>query len=237
MASYIKLSRELSNKSFYSKDSEKVHLWIHLLISANWTEKEEILGGKPYICKPGQFTTGRKQLSKETGISESKIERLLTYFEKIEQQIEQQKTNTNRLISICNWCKYQTNEQPNKQRSNNDRTTTEQQVNTPKEYKEEKEYIYSEFYDSEIATHENGEEIKSYLGCVKFLFGENELQKKLAWLKLEDQITYIQYQTLVKKARLKGKKISDMLMSGHNEPKYLKGKKSIYLTLNNWLNR
>ena len=136
---YIKLMRSLKDKSYYSKDSEKLHLWVHLLLTANWNDREEMLGGKPIICKAGQFTTGRKQLSKETGISESKIERLLTYFEKTEQQIEQRKTNTNRLISILNWDKYQVIEQPSKQRVNNNRTTSEQRVNTLKEYKEYKE--------------------------------------------------------------------------------------------------
>lgn len=135
---FIKLTRTLKDKAFYSKDSEKVHLWIHLLLNANWTDREEMLGGKPILCKAGQFTTGRKQLSMATGINESKIERLLTYFEKIEQQIEQQKTSTNRLISICNWSKYQSSEQQNEQQVNNDRTTSEQRVNTLKEVKERK---------------------------------------------------------------------------------------------------
>ena len=103
MSGWIKLHRKFCEKAFYSKDSEKVHLWVHLLISANHAGKEELLGGKPFFCVSGQFTTGRKQLSRETGISESKIERILTYFEKIEQQIEQ--------------------------RVNNDRTTSEQRVN------------------------------------------------------------------------------------------------------------
>lgn len=136
---WIRLHRKLSGKSFYRKDSEKVHLWIHLLFCANRKEREEQLGGKPITCKPGQFTTGRKQLAMETGISESKIERILTYFEKIEQQIEQQKTSVNRLISICNWSEYQTNEQQTEQQVNNDRTTSEQRVNTLQEYKETKE--------------------------------------------------------------------------------------------------
>lgn len=136
---YIKLMRSLKDKSYYSKDSEKLHLWIHLLLTANWSDREELLGGKPIKCKAGQFTTGRKQLSRETGISESKIERLLTYFEKIEQQIEQQKTSTNRLISILNWDKYQVSEQQSGQRANNDRTTSEQRVDTPKEEEEIKE--------------------------------------------------------------------------------------------------
>jgi hypothetical protein len=146
MIGWIKLHRKLIEKSFYRKDSEKVHLWIHLLISANRETREEMLGGKPYICNPGQFTTGRKQLAMETGISESKIERIMTYFEKIEQQIEQQKTSTNRLISILNWSEYQQTEQQIEQQVNNDRTTSEQRVNTPKEVKKIKKEkkIYSE---------------------------------------------------------------------------------------------
>ena len=139
MSGWIKLHRKFCEKAFYSKDSEKVHLWVHLLMSANHAGKEELLGGKPFFCASGQFTTGRKQLSSETGISESKIERILTYFEKIEQQIEQQKTSTNRLISILNWGQYQQSEQQIEQQVNNDRTTSEQQVNTLKEVKEVKE--------------------------------------------------------------------------------------------------
>jgi len=135
MIGWIKLHRKLADKAFYTKDSEMVHLWVHLLFCANHKGREESLGGKPFQCKPGQFTTGRKQLSKETGISESKIERILFKLEKIEQQIEQQKMSTNRLISILNWDLYQTSEQPFEQQVNNDRTTSEQQVNTPKEVK------------------------------------------------------------------------------------------------------
>ena len=136
---WIKLHRKLSDKSFFKKDSEKVHLWILLLLKANFTEKEECLGGKPFLCKPGQFTTGRRQLAEESGISESKIERILTYFEKIEQQIEQRKMSTNRLITILNWEECQQIEQQIEQQVNNDRTATEQRLNTLKECKECKE--------------------------------------------------------------------------------------------------
>ena len=136
MEGWVKLHRKIIDKAFYSKDSEKVHLWIHLLLKANHCDYEEMLGGKPIICKSGQFTTGRKQLSNETGICESKIERILTYFEKTEHQIEQQKTSTNRLISIINWNEYQIVEQQIEQRVNNKRTTSEQQVDTLQEDKE-----------------------------------------------------------------------------------------------------
>ncbi|MFZ4465202.1 MAG: hypothetical protein ACOYN5_15240 [Bacteroidales bacterium] len=126
MDGWIKLHRQIISKAFYAKDSARVHLWIHILLKANHETHEEYLGAKPIICQPGQFTTGRKQLSHETGISESKIERILTYFEKIEQQIEQQKTSVNRLITIRNWHFYQDYEQPFEQRPDSDRTTIEQ---------------------------------------------------------------------------------------------------------------
>ena len=129
MNGWIKLHRKISEKAFYSKDSEKVHLWVHLLIMANHEGREEMFAGKPIICNPGQFTTGRKQISEATGIEVNKVERVLTYFEKIEQQIEQQKSSTNRLITILNWNEYQESEQPFEQQVNNDRTTSEQRVN------------------------------------------------------------------------------------------------------------
>lgn len=130
MEGWLKLHRSIMDKAYYKKDSEKVHLWIHILISASHSGREEMFAGKPIFCNPGQFTTGRNQLSLLTGINNSKIERILTYFEKTEHQIEQQKSNVNRLITVLNWDKYQLTEQRIEQQVNNDRTTTEQQLNT-----------------------------------------------------------------------------------------------------------
>lgn len=133
---YIKLFRSIRTKGWYRK-SEHVHLFLHLLLTASHSGYETFFSGKTVRIGPGQLVTGRKKLSDETGINESKIERLLKFFE-IEQQIEQQKSNTSRLISIVNWASYQKTEQQSEQQSNNDRTTTEQRVNTIQEGKEGK---------------------------------------------------------------------------------------------------
>ena len=127
---WVKSYRSLMQKGWYKK-SEYFHLWHHLLYKANHTEVEIIFNSKNIILKPGEFITGRKKLSDETGINESKIERILKFFEKNEQQIEQQKTTKNRLIHIINYANYQhvNNE------LNNKRTTSEQQVNTDKNEK------------------------------------------------------------------------------------------------------
>ena len=118
----------------YYKKSDYIHLWIHILLKANHAPKEFWFNGENIMVNRGQFITGRKKLNDETGISESKIERILNFLEKNEQQIEQQKTNRNRLISILNYGRYQLSEQQIEQPVNNQRTTSEQPVNTNNNY-------------------------------------------------------------------------------------------------------
>lgn len=123
---WIKTHRTLQEKGWYCK-SQYVHLWIHLILKANHKNKEFWFNGQNILVKRGQVVTGRKQLSLETGISESQIQRILKCFES-EQQIEQQTNNRNRLITILNYDTYQKIEQP----MHNNGTTSEQQQDTNK---------------------------------------------------------------------------------------------------------
>lgn len=165
---FIKLYRNFTKNIFY-KNSEAVHLWIHLLFKANYHENNEFfLNYKKINLKRGQILTGRKMLSLETGISESKVFRLLKLFEN-EQQIEQQKTNKYTIITINNWDLYQQNEQQNEQQMNNKRTTNEQQMNTiNKDNKDNKDNKYNKDnkIDNKIVIGRfippNLEEVKEY---------------------------------------------------------------------------
>ena len=125
---FIKLFRCVED-SFFWNDSEAVHLWIQLLLSANHKEREMLLSGKKIIIRSGQFMCSRLTLSAKTGINESKIQRLLKVFES-EQMIEQQMNSKYRIISISNWSKYQGSEQIIEQQVNSKRTADEQQMNT-----------------------------------------------------------------------------------------------------------
>jgi len=133
---YIKIHRSLMQKGYY-KDSDYIHLWVHLLMCATYQEKEYLFNGKIEHLKPGQFITGRLKLSNDTGIQQSKVERVLKVFES-EHQIEQQGTTKFRIISIVNWDKYQNGEQQNELQMNSKRTASEQQVNTINKEKKEK---------------------------------------------------------------------------------------------------
>ena len=119
MQGWIKLHRKVQQSAIWT-DSCAVHLWVHLLLKANHEDNEVFMNSNIIEVKRGQLLTGRKKLSAETGINESKIQRLLKTFEKCH-MIEQRTNNANRLISILNYDSYQVSEQP----VNNERTTSE----------------------------------------------------------------------------------------------------------------
>lgn len=119
------------------KDSEYFAVWCYLLLNATHKEQPVLFKGEKIILKPGQLITGRIKIAEHFKISESKVQRILKSFES-EQQIEQQISNKNRLITILHWDLYQCSEQQIEQQVNNNRTTTEQQVNTNKNDKNDK---------------------------------------------------------------------------------------------------
>lgn len=134
---WIKLHRKILEHP-RANDPDWGWLWVNILALASHEPKDVIFGGERITLNPGEFTTGRKKLASLSGVSESKVQRLLSVFES-EHQIEQRSDRQCRLIKVKNWNEYQQSEQRNEQRLNNDRTTSEQRVNTNKEIKENKE--------------------------------------------------------------------------------------------------
>ena len=133
MDGHIALHRKLLKNPVVCKDADHLAVWIWLLLNAAWKEHDVMWDGKRITLKPGQLPpTGRKRISSELQISESKVQRILKTFEN-EQQIEQQMSNRNRLITILSWDKYQVVEQQSGQQVNSQRTASEQQVNTTEE--------------------------------------------------------------------------------------------------------
>mgnify|MGYP001608931926 FL=1 len=123
---YVFLWRKVMDKGYYKK-SEYIHLWVHLIMKANHTDTKIFWNSKEIVLKRGQFITGRRILSEETGIKETTIERILKMLEN-EQQIGQQKTNLFRLITITNYDAMQKVDN----KVDNKRTTNGQQTDTNK---------------------------------------------------------------------------------------------------------
>lgn len=201
-------------KKGWYKRSEYFHLWHHILYRANHKDIEIMFNGENIKLKAGQFITGRKALSLETGINESKVERILTFFEKNEQQIEQQKSNKNRLITVLLWSRYQQSEQVNEQQVNNNRTTSEQQVNTDKNEKNRKN-------EKNLYTHP----------IQKFIIDEDLSNV----MKLSKQLTEKEAIKLEQDYIMKD--INRMLLQMENYKLLPKKSTSVNLTIRNWLTR
>ncbi len=123
---YVKIYRDMLDNPVVCKDNDYFRVWLYLLLTASHKGYSAMFNGQKIELKPGQLITGRKSIAEKCNISESKAQRILKSF-KIEQQIEQQTGNKNRLITILNWDKYQNSEQQ-----------IEQQVNTNKNVKNDK---------------------------------------------------------------------------------------------------
>jgi hypothetical protein len=134
---WIKIHRKLLDNPTVMKDADHFAIWVWLLLKATHEGIDVIFGGERITLSPGQFTTGRKVISNALGVSESKVQRVLSCFES-EHQIEQRTDRQCRLITVLKWSEYQKREQRNEHQMNNDRTTSEQRVNTKQECKNER---------------------------------------------------------------------------------------------------
>lgn len=129
MKGFIYLHRKILENPVVCKDADHIAVWVYLLLNATHDKYDTFFNGKRITLTKGQLITGRNSISEKIKVNPSKVQRILKKFE-TEQQIEQQTSNKNRLITVSNWENYQYNEQLDKQQVNNKRTTTEQQVNT-----------------------------------------------------------------------------------------------------------
>lgn len=126
---YIKIYRKILDNPIVCKDADYFSVWMYLLLNATHKGYDVIFKNERIKLQPGQLITGRKKIAEFLKVEENKVQRILKKLED-EHQIEQQTGNQNRLISIVNWNEYQSNEQPNEQQMNNERTTNEQRMNT-----------------------------------------------------------------------------------------------------------
>lgn len=132
MDGWIKLHRKILLNPIAQKPSY-LALWVLLLLKANHKETKMIWNGGIIVVKEGQFISGRKALSLESGIPKSTVEDILKFLES-QHQIRQQKNTKFRLITIVNWETHQSSNI----KSNNRATTERQQSDTNKKYNNEK---------------------------------------------------------------------------------------------------
>lgn len=100
------LHRKIQETEFYRKDSQAVHLWVHLIMSANYTETAVKTEYGVIQLQRGQFITGRNTLATDTGIEPNRIQYLLKKFKKLG-MIETVSPGKFTVITISKYAEYQ----------------------------------------------------------------------------------------------------------------------------------
>jgi uncharacterized phage protein (TIGR02220 family) len=131
MNGWVKIHRKMLENPVVFYDADHLAIWIYLLLNATHKDMPVMFKGKKTTLKPGQLITGRKVISEELSVSESKVKRVLLLFES-DQQIDRIRSNKNSVITILNWDKYQTIDQQNDQQMTSKRPADDQQMTTNK---------------------------------------------------------------------------------------------------------
>ncbi len=161
---FIKIHRRMLKWEWFS-DVNTTHLFIYLLLIANWEDKK----WQGLLIKRGQVVTGRKKISKDTGLTEQQVRTSLKKLI-LTNNITSKTTNKYTVITIENYDLYQqNNQQPNQQVTIN-QPTNNQQVTTTKELKELKEiyntyntiYAYTEKQFGRVLSATEKEEITKW---------------------------------------------------------------------------
>lgn len=143
MIGWLKLHRKLLNWEWYNK-SEYVHLFLHILIKANFEDKK----WQGIEVKKGQLVTSINHLSLETGISERSIRTILNKL-KTTSELTIKTTNKFSVITIEKYSEYQCDEEKTTSKTTNKaspkRQTTDKQLTTTKEVKKEEKENKEEY--------------------------------------------------------------------------------------------
>lgn len=243
MEGWIKLHRQIIDHWIF-KNPVYFRAWIIMLFTVNYDSKKVLINGNIIECNRGQSVLSIESWVDIFGVSKSKggwtYQKVRTFFELLEtdSMITRENLVKTTRITICNYDKYQDNQQADnnqittKQQPSNKRITTTKER---KESKEEKEYIYNQFYDSEIENSNNDE---NYINFIKVLFGSNTLSKKLERvLSMQEQVTFEQFKTIYNYKDKYKVVIGDYLVRMENWKDLTKKNTSVQLTLLDWIRR
>lgn len=139
MEGWIKLHRQLTeNRLWLSEPFTRGQAWVDLLLLSNHEPSFYYKRGNKIDVDRGQIGRSEVELSNRWSWSRTKLRKFLNDLEK-EQQIIQHKSTVTLIITIINYEKYQEKEQQAVQQKNSRKTAEEQQKNTYKNDKNEKE--------------------------------------------------------------------------------------------------
>lgn len=174
---FVKLERGILDWEWY-EDTYTARLFFHCILKANW--KAGNWKGQPY--ERGQFITSLPSLAKELGCSERNIRTALKHLISTG-ELTSKATNKYRIITVCNYDKYQSSDRQTDRQVTGNRQTSDRQVTADEEYKEIKNKRSNNIYASSFEEiwkiypkkKEKSASYKAYQARLKDGFTEEEL--------------------------------------------------------------
>ncbi len=99
MEGWFKFERKWLDNGVINRDSDHLAVWVFLHAHAVFEPCQTLFGKDPVVLQPGQVITGRRSLSEQLKIAESKITRILRLFEKAG-LIRQKMASSCRMITL-----------------------------------------------------------------------------------------------------------------------------------------
>jgi hypothetical protein len=143
---WIKLHRKILDNAIFD-NADLLKVWIWCLLKATHEDYTQMVGLQTVELTKGQFITGRFKGAEELKLNPSTFYKYLKVLEKLN-MIVLNSNNKMTVVTVANWGKYQLDENETCQQNNNNVTTKEQQSNTNKNIKNNKNInnnIYSVF--------------------------------------------------------------------------------------------
>jgi len=143
MSGWLKLHRSLQDSSI-SAHPEYLAVWVHLMLRAQYSASECVIGRQVVKLSIGQLVFGRIKFSSEIGVSENKVRAALDVLKSLN-MITIKSMSKFSIISITNWQKYQednqqiTTEQPAPHQHFTSTSPAPSHIQESKEGKESKE--------------------------------------------------------------------------------------------------
>lgn len=146
MAGWIKLYRKILESTVF--DNEKLlKVWIWCLLKATHDEYEQLVGRQIVNLQKGQFVTGRNAASKELKMTPSTTWDYLKILER-NRNIDIKSNNKYSIVTIVNWELYQSENDNSDIKTDIKSTTNQQQINTNKNIKNNKNISIYSIFDS-----------------------------------------------------------------------------------------
>ena len=148
MKGWIKLHRQLLDSAVFD-NPDLLKLWVWCLLRATHKEHRQMVGLQEIGLQEGQFIFGRSMAAEKLNMSESKVYRLMKKLEGMN-NISMKPNNKFTVVTVEKWVMYQGDNLESEQQTNNKRTTNEQQMNTNKNVKNDKNVnkLYNSFFDT-----------------------------------------------------------------------------------------